>query len=59
MSQVLEKKLNSVQATMAGKPKMKGDRAQAMEMLGAAVEFVNLVKLRNAVAVKRKCHPNC
>jgi hypothetical protein len=33
---------------MAGKPKVKGDVAQAIEMLGAAVEFMNLVKLRNA-----------
>lgn len=48
MSQVLEKKLDSVQATMVGKPKAKGDMAQAMKMLGAAVEFVDLVKLKNA-----------
>ena len=48
MSQVLEKKLDTVKATMAGKLKVNGDRAQAMKMLGAAVEFVNLVKLRNA-----------
>lgn len=48
MSQVLEKKLDVVQATMAGKLKVNGDIAQAMKMLGAAVEFVNLVKLRNA-----------
>jgi hypothetical protein len=48
MSQVLEKKLDSVQATLADKPKVKGDIAQAMEMLGTAVEFVDLVKLRNA-----------
>jgi len=33
---------------MAGKLKVKGDMAQATKMLGAAVEFVNLVKLRNA-----------
>ena len=48
MSQVLEKKLDSVQATMTSKLKVKGDVAQAIKMLGAAVEFVNLVKLRNA-----------
>jgi len=48
MSQVLERKLDSVQATMAGKPKVKGNVAQTIKMLGAAVEFVNLVKLRNA-----------
>jgi putative sterol carrier protein len=48
MSQVLEKKLDSGQATMVGKPKVKGDMAQAMKMPRAAVEFVNLVKLRNA-----------
>ena len=48
MSQVLEKKLDVVQATMAGKVKVNGDIAEAMKMLGAAVEFVNLVKLRNA-----------
>jgi len=48
MSQVLEKKLDSVQATMASKPKVKGAVAQAIKMLRAAVEFVNLVKLRNA-----------
>ena len=48
MSQVLEKKLDVVQATMTGKLKVNGDMAQAMKMLGAAVEFVDLVKLRNA-----------
>lgn len=48
MSQVLEKKLDFVQETIAGKPKVKGDMAQAMEMLRAAVEFVGLVKLKNA-----------
>lgn len=47
MSQVLEKKLDVVQATMAGKVKVNGDIAQAMKMLGATVEFVDLVKLRN------------
>jgi len=47
MSQVLEKKLDTVKATMAGKPKVKGDIAQAMKMLGAAVEFVDFVKLRD------------
>ena len=33
---------------MAGKLKVKGDMAQAIEMLGAAVEVVSLVELRNA-----------
>ncbi len=33
---------------MADKLKVKGDVAQAIKMLGAAVEFVSLVQLRNA-----------
>jgi len=33
---------------MADKLKVKGDMAQAIKMLGAAGEFVSLVKLRNA-----------
>ena len=41
MSQVLEKKVDPVQAMMTGKMKVKGDMAQIMRMPRAAVELVN------------------
>lgn len=41
MNQILEKKLDAVQAMMTGKLKVKGDMAQIMRMPRAAVEFVN------------------
>ena len=41
MKQVLDKKVDPVQAMMTGKLKVKGDMAQIMRMPRAAVEFVN------------------
>jgi putative sterol carrier protein len=41
--QILEKKLDPVQAMMTGRLKVKGDMAQIMRMPRAAVELVNCV----------------
>ncbi|MBC8275237.1 MAG: SCP2 sterol-binding domain-containing protein [Chloroflexi bacterium] len=41
MKQILDKKVDSVQAMMTGRLKVKGDMAQIMRMPRAAVEFVN------------------
>lgn len=41
MKQILDKKVNAVQAMMTGKVKVQGDMAQIMRMPNAAVELVN------------------
>ncbi len=41
MKQILDKKVDPVQAMMTGKVKVKGDMAQIMRMPRAAVELVN------------------
>jgi putative sterol carrier protein len=41
MKQILDKKVDPVQAMMTGRLKVKGDMAQIMRMPRAAVEFVN------------------
>jgi hypothetical protein len=47
MSQILDRKPDSVPAMMPDKLKMKEDIAQIMKMPTAAVEFVNLAKLKS------------
>ena len=49
MKQILDKKVDPVQAMMTGKVKVKGDMAQIMRMPRAAVELVNCMTLFETV----------
>ncbi|MBM3142791.1 MAG: hypothetical protein FJ005_07080 [Chloroflexi bacterium] len=49
MNQVLQKKVDPVQAMMTGKLKVKGDMAQIMKMPRAAVELVNCMTMFETV----------